>query len=161
MDNVPKVFEFKGGIIILANRLNETDEHLQALITRCNFYELNFSYKEKLKIMSEIAKKPYKNTNSIDRGKALKILVDNTDITTEHLNFRTLIKTFDFLIYDSKNAEKLLKATIKVDEGLKLVKNLMESNKGINEQIAEYVLKTGKSRATFYRIKDRIKELMK
>src|SRR3990167_6264181 len=74
MDNVPKVFEFKGGIIILANRLNETDEHLQALITRCNFYELKFSYKEKLKIMSEITKKPYKQTNETDRNKALDML---------------------------------------------------------------------------------------
>lgn len=161
LQDVPKIFEFKGKMIILANKLNLNDEHLNALITRTNYFELNFSYKEKLRIMSEIMKKPYKNTQLTDRQKALDLLIKNTDITTQDLNFRTLIKTFDYLLYDEKKAENLLISTLKIDENLKLVKELMESAKSVNEQIAEFILKTGKSRITYFRYKEQIKKLMR
>ena len=160
LQEIPKIFEFKGKIIMLSNRLNEKDEHTQALITRSNYYELNFSYKEKLRIMKEITKKEYKNTNLELREKALNLVVKNTDIYTNELNFRTLIKTYDLLLYDKNRAEKLLKATLKINTDIKLITELMKNDKSINEQIEEFRLKTGKSRATYFRLKERVKELL-
>ena len=161
MEDVPKIFEFKGQIIILANKINLNDVHISALVSRSNYFELNFTYKEKLRIMGEITKKPYKKTDIQLRKKALDLIIKNTDITTEDLNFRTLIKTYDLLLYDEKKAENLLKATIKIDEEVKLVMDLMKSNNSVNEQIAEFRLKTGKSLATYHRLKHRIKEMLK
>lgn len=160
LQEVPKIFEFKGRIIMLSNRFNEKDEHTQALITRSNYYELNFSYKEKLRIMKEITKKAYKNTNLKLREQALNLVVKNTDIYTNELNFRTLIKTYDLLIYDKNKAEQLLKATLKINTDIKLIQELMKNDKSINEQIEEFRLKTGKSRATYFRLKERVKELL-
>jgi hypothetical protein len=161
LQNTPKIFEFKGRIIILSNKINKDDEHISALLSRSNYFELNFTYKEKLRIMKEITKKPYKKTEKTLRDKALDMIIKNTDISTEDLNFRTLIKTYDLLIYNRDKAENLLKSTLQVNQDIKLVMDLLKSNKGVNEQIAEFTLKTGKSRATYFRIKDKIKEMMK
>ncbi len=161
LQEIPKIFEFEGSIIILSNKINIKDEHISALISRSNYYELNFTYKEKLRIMQEIIKKPYKKTTLATRQKALELVEKNTDICTRELNFRTLVRTFDLLIYDKSKAEHLLKSTLKIDTDIKLVKDLMGSNKGIEEQVSEYSLKTGKSRATFYRTKEKIKEMLK
>jgi len=160
LQSVPKLFEFKGKVIILSNKLDK-NEHISALLSRSNYYELNFTHNEKLRIMKEIVKKPYKKTKIELRQKAFEMIRNNTSIATMELNFRTLIKTYDLLIYDNKKAENLLKSTLIENEEIKLVMTLIESNKGIQEQIGEFSLKTGKSRATFYRLKEQIKELMK
>jgi hypothetical protein len=64
------------------------------------------------------------------------------------------------LLYDKNKAEELLKSTLKVNEELKLVMELIQSNKSIPEQIEEFKLKTGGSRAKFYRLKQKIKKLL-
>jgi len=161
LQGIPRIFEFKGKIIILSNHINLVDEHISALVSRTNYFELKFSYKEKLRIMKQITKKSYKKTDIKLRQKALELLIKNTDITTQELNFRTLIKTYDLLLYDKKNAEKLLIATIKVDTDLKLVMELIKSNDNLDIQKQKFYDKTGKSRATFFRLKRQIKELMK
>ena len=162
LDGVPRAFEFKGGIILLSNKINQKDEHISALLSRCLYYELNFTYKEKLRIMKEITKKPYKKTTSELREKALNLLINNTDVTTSDLNFRTLIKTFDLLLYSEKNAEMLLKSTLKTDETKKIIIELMKKDNLTEAQkIVEFIEKTGKSRATYFRIKKELKELMK
>ena len=161
LQDVPKIFNFEGRIIILSNKLDLKNEHFSALISRSNYYELNFTYKEKLRIMKEIAKKSYKTTTQELRNKALDLIINNTDVSTEELNFRTLIKTYDLLLYDKNKAETLLKSTLKVNEEIKLVMELMKSDKTIMEQISEFISKTGKSRITFYRIKQKVKEMLK
>lgn len=158
--NLPSAFEFTGDIIILSNKIPRK-EHTEALLTRANYFFVDFSYNEKIGIMREIAKKPYANTTQEIRNEAMKLIEENATLTTENLNFRTLIKTFEFLAYDRKKAGELLKSTLVEDERLVFIYKMQKNNEAIDKQITSYCLHFGESRATFYRRKTEFKRLMK
>jgi len=160
-ENIPKHFKFTGHIIIIANKVNLKDKNVFAIKERTHFKELNFSYKEKIKILKQSIKNDYESTTLELRQRALDMVIKNTDVITQDLNFVTLLRAYDYLIYDERKAEILLKSTLKIDEDLKLVKELMEGDKVVTEQIKEFDLKRGKSRATFFRLKEEVKRLMK
>ena len=160
LEGTPKTFEFKGGVVILSNKIKE-NEHISALLSRTMYYELNFTYKEKLKVMQEISKKAYKNTTQKDRDLALTMLINATDVTTDELNFRSLIKTYELIQYNPKKAESILKSTIKANEPMKLVMELLKNNKSEQERIYEFFEKTGLHRSTYFGLKRQLKELMK
>ena len=161
LEGCPKIFEFTGKIIIISNELKETNEHIKSVKERCLPLELNFTFNEKLKIMKEISKKPYKDTTQQLRDNALNMLISCVDVSTENLNFRSLIRAYECLIFDKSKAKDMLNHTLKINEEWQFVFNLMNSNKSIDEQISEYNLKFNKSRASFFRTKKEIKERLK
>jgi len=156
-DFLPKMFEFKGQIIILLNKINrKNDSSVKAVISRTLFYELKLTYKQKMKIFEKIINSR-KDLNEKQKKDILRIIKKNTSVATEDLNIRTLEKLIAIYKYDSKKAEKLFRKIIKVNELKAVVLELMESGMSVEEQVKKFEEITGKSRRTYFNIKKEIR----
>jgi len=155
----PEEFEFRGKVILMLNKIPKRNkEIIESLLSRVLTYKLDFSYEERLKIMYEMAK-------------ILKIPLEVVDFlkskftpALKNFNFRTLIQLNIIKQYYNENenwknvAEKLLEQNI--DRKMKVVWELMNSNLSVKEQVERFREMTGMSRATFFRLKARIENLM-
>jgi len=152
---VPPEFEFTGQIIFCVNSLRKNPE-LEALRTRGLYYYLDFPYIEIITVMFEIAKNPYKTLSLDERLKITRFILENTSEATRELNFRTLFKALDIFLYCKETGEdwKSLVLGLLGECDIKLlVKELSESGLEVREQARGFIENTGKSRATFFRIR--------
>lgn len=150
---IPHSFEFIGQIIILANEFDKNSKNLQALASRCLYYEIIFSLNDKKEILRNVAKEAYKSLNEAERLKLCEELIGLLKISTKNLNIRTLIKMFDFYLFDNINYKILLMPMIENDNEIELIAELMRSDLPVNEQIKLFIGQTGKSRATYFNYK--------
>ena len=90
-----------------------------------------------------------------------QILKQQTSEATEDLNFRTLKKLSAFVTASNGNAEALFNATTKIDETLQAFLEAEKKGGSVDEQIAVFNRLTSKSRATFFRIKNRLRKVSK
>jgi hypothetical protein len=155
--SAPSTFEFTGRLIVLCNKIpNENDTSVNALLSRTNHYRISFTYNQKMKLIRMILEK-HKELNKEQKKEVLSILKRNTDVATENLNFRTLERLISFIKYDKDKAEELFIKTIDIDAQQKVVWDLMNSGKSVNQQIQEFYERTGKRRSTYFEIKKEIK----
>lgn len=144
--NTPKTFEFNSKIIWCVNDL---PNELEAIKSRCFYYELAFTHKDRIKIMYEIAKVrsiPFEVVDFIKnfcRNEAYKI------------DFRLPIKLYD-LFRTADNWKELAKETFEVDEEMLCLKTCLDNCGTIGEAIQKYNIETGKSRASFFRLKKKL-----
>lgn len=163
-------FEFAGGIILLLNKIpREHNPIVQALKTRNSVLEIKLTYKQKLKIMENILRNDSfyhligQELSNEDRGRLIKDLRENTSLSLENFNFRTMEKLVIYYAYNKKAHPDepdrhviMHKLTNKTDEEKEIVYRLIQANLPIATQITKFTEVTGKSRATFYRIKKTI-----
>lgn len=143
----PSQFIFSGKLIFC---LNDLPEDLSALKSRCFFYELKFTFQEKLKICYEIAKLKKIPLEIMDWIK------DNIDESFP-LDFRLPIKIYE-IFHSNQDWKTLSQAIIDVetDDRLVLLKELVKGKKSINQQLALWVAQTGMSRRSFFRWRKRL-----
>ncbi|MFW6173471.1 MAG: LAGLIDADG family homing endonuclease, partial [Elusimicrobiota bacterium] len=155
--SAPSTFEFTGRLIILCNKIpNEDDMSVNAMLSRTNHYRISFTYNQKMKLIKLILKK-HKDLSDKQRKEVLRIIKKNTDVATENLNFRTLEKLISFVKYNIKKAEELFIKTTDTNPYQKIVWDLMNSGKSVNQQIQEFYEKTGKRRSKYYEVKKEVK----
>lgn len=156
-DGIPNQFFIKAKIIILCNKLpNQNDISMRAVMSRTISFPVNFSYEQKKDICFQIIDS-HEEIPPPNRGVAKKILEENTSIATKDFNFRTLQKLLAFIKYDMKKAKELFNATTETDEDIQQFLVATERFASVADQIKEFGLLTGKSRATFFRIKKSLK----
>ena len=171
---VPNHFVFSGGVIILSNELNKKNVHIQALLTRFELVELELSYEQKIAIMREIIKLPFKGLSASDRVYCLDTIVSKGKGVADLINFRTLIKLYQTLEFakvvdDLAVFERLSAKVLKNedDETLQIVRELEHKDLARPDKIHQFMLLTGKSKATYYRVLEdavpdwKVKELEK
>ena len=156
LEECPTESEFTSSIILLTNKIPNTDKnpHIQAVINRAFFCELNFTYQDKIDVIGEVSKNEFKGINTNERKEILEFIKENTSPATKDLSIRSLIKIYHFYLFD-KNSWKelaLLMLSKGVSEKRKLVYELVNSNKTIKEQIKEYK-NMGFSRSDYFNIK--------
>jgi len=158
-------FNFTGGIILLLNRIPRKNHPvIKALITRGLSYDIVLSYKKKIRIMEEILRNDDfhhligSNLSKEDRERLIKDLKENTSMAMDNFNFRTMEKLVMFYKYNNKDDYhiQLHNVTNRIDEDKDIVLKLLAKNIPIGTQVADFTAQTGKSRATFYRIKKAI-----
>lgn len=149
----PRQFIMKAKVILLCNAIpNKSDISTRAMISRTIYYEIGFSFKEKIKICKEFIEKD--NTiNKEDKILVLKILEEEVNEATKDFNFRTLRKLIAFVEYDKKKARNLFKETNETDELKEAYLNVVGRFKQVKSQISLFIELTGRSRATFFRVK--------
>jgi hypothetical protein len=145
---VPSSFEFKGKVIFLTNRLPKESESLRS---RCLLYEMNLPYWQKLEIMEDIAK-----TQEISQD-VMAFIRGNTDETTKNFNLRTLVKINGLYLHNNGDWRTLAIEQLGTDETLVLVKRLCTAIEKTSEQVREFTEKTGLSRTTFFRLKEKLR----
>lgn len=150
--------EFSSRIILLTNEIPEIDDnpHLQALLSRAFLCKLNFSYREKIDIVKEVSKKEYQSLNDSERQEIFEFIERNTNEATNDLSIRTLIKCYQFYMFDKSIWKELALKILNTNPRKEIVLELMKSNRPVKEQEQIYFTRTGHSRADFFRIKQEL-----
>ncbi len=154
--NIPKEFRPNFRVIVCANRY-PNDSDFMAVMDRCLYYPFRFTYKQKLEILRHISKLPYKTLSDRERAEIYNHIRAISTKATQ-LSIRTLFKIYDLYLYDRKEWRTLSHDILKNDDDIVEYLKAIERHQNIKDQIAEFTEHTGKSRATFYRIKKRMKE---
>ena len=156
LDGVPAKFEFNSRLVIMMNNPDDS-EKTKALISRSLNYEINFSYADTLKLMYLIAKTDTKKLKAAERKEIVDWIQANTSEATIGFDLRTQKKLESIYLYDKINWKELGKVLIwKKNTPMEVVKELILRGKSVNEQVREFVERTGDSRATYFRIKKQL-----
>lgn len=142
---VPSKFSFEGTITLLVNSKPRSSEDMRAVESRVLTYELKMGYKQKIKIIYELAKQDYRGLNQDDRNTIVEWIKKNTSSATENLNLRLLFQLYEIYKFDKENWEKLAEKLIVNDMEISLILQ------GARED--EWCKMTGHHRATYYRHK--------
>lgn len=152
----PNQFIFNGGIIVAINELNKkSSEDLKAVIDRVLYLNIRFSYMEKLSIIAELIKHPYKELSEDERRKVFEFIKDRANESTQNLNFRLLYKLYEIYRYNKEEFEKLAEKVICNNEQLSYIIQLLKHTSTMKDAEKEFSQKTGYSRRTFYDLKKR------
>jgi len=146
--DAPNKFEFSGKLIICINEIGNS-RIIQALTSRCLFYSLEFDYEDKIELIEALGILYSIPSELIDFIKM------NTSPATENLSMRTLIHIWNVYRYDAENGNsgkwrEIAKNLLKTDENFFTLQEITNSGKPVNEQISDFIKRTGKSRRTYY-----------
>jgi len=151
--DLPSAFIMEAKLIILCNKIpNSQDSGTRAMISRTIPYEMTFTYPEKMRICeSFINNNP--DLSRVEKDGVMKVLRENTSEATKDFNFRTLKKAIAYVRYDKDKAESLFCATVEEDELKKVFLQSLQQDGGVAEQCRYFMLHTGMSRRTYFRVK--------
>ena len=158
-------FQYEGRIILCFNEMPD-NEHINALKSRGKYYEMNFTYEQRIDIIKEIAKVPYEDSTLEQRQEVARWIATYTDETFEDLNLRILFHCLDIYLscqsgeyeYGPDNWTMLATELFGVDEDLQLVKDLITETGTVEAAAEAFEARTGKSRRTFFRRKNKLEE---
>jgi hypothetical protein len=154
----PHQFIFDGKIILAINELtSKQNEDLKAVMDRVLFYHLKFNYEEKLMIIADLIKLPYKDLSESDRKSIFEYLKKNTSEATTNFSFRLLFKLYEIYRYDKFKFESLARHLISTNKNQEIIVCLLKKNLSVKQAQEEFSEITGLSRRSFYDIKARIK----
>jgi len=158
-EQTPTPFEVTARIISCANQYPQ-DIDFKAVMDRCMFYEVEFSYRELVEILKELAKLPYRDMGMEQRQAVMKFIMENSNEATENLSLRSLFKLYDIFLY-TKGAGDLWNSMaqdiLKPNPIMVLVRQLDRSGLSVSQQAHEFMEKTAMSRTTFYRIRAKLR----
>lgn len=159
LGDYPSSFIFTGKLIMIANKLDEKDINVSAMLSRINYLDIRLSWEEKMSLIKFIARTaPYKKIRKRDRIRIARFLGENTDAATKNLNFRTLIKAYEFFRFDRENWQDLTLRMLEVDPKVREFLWVYDNFPGtVAEQAAEFSKRTGLSRRTFSRYQAKYK----
>lgn len=158
-DDLPERFNFKGGMVILCNKIpNQNDPVIKALKSRTAYLNIQLTYKQKINIIANILKHRT-DLKPSEKNKILQNIKQHSTPATK-LNIRTLEKYISYYKYDKEIADELLEATTEEDEEQLLILKMMKKGYKTKKQVKKWKKKTGKSRASYFRTKKKLKERM-
>lgn len=160
-ENVPDNFEVTGGLIMLTNILPIKNPHVQAVLSRVNYTKLEIPIEERLRIIEAIAKKKYDELNESERLEVVDFIKKNTTDEMRDINLRTLFKLFHFRQFTKREKagelwKRLGNHLFKKDDTPILVEELEKrTDLTPDQKVDKFMELTGKSRATYYRLKQK------
>jgi len=142
----PDKFEFSGKVVFITNEL---PSNIVALKSRCLWYEIRLSFKERIKICYEMCKK---------RGIPQMIMewIEQMFDESYDLNLRTPIKVHQIHQSNPSNWEKIAATQFEADPEIKIMNTLLKSGKPVKDQIREFQAETGRSRRHYFYLKKRL-----
>lgn len=170
LGNYPQRFTFNGGIILLLNEIKRENHPLiQALMSRTVSHKIELTFEQKLNIMKQILdSESFYEINEVklskpERERLKQDLENNVSLVTKNFNLRTLVKLVMFYSYGKKYCPEnpnryieLHNATNTIDEDKKIIIELRDKSLPIAQQVQQFTELTGKSRATYFRIKEKL-----
>ena len=144
---IPKRFEFTGKMIFLANYMPEDEAWFKPFYNRCIPYKFDLNFDEKVRYFREIGQK-----REVPKA-VMDFVFANVDDTFDNFSFRTIQMVNQFYQTNKEGWQLMGKSILRYNPEVKLVKELLKSGLSTDSQIARFKAETGKSRATFFRIK--------
>jgi len=162
---IPSSFEFTGGIIFTANTLPMKNPAFNAVLSRVDVFELDATNDEVLEMMTELAREGYEGR--LSRAECFEV-VDflRSFAGTRDLSLRLLEPSYQKVLYArgagvdwrdlvrSQLDQLGSKSKSPVNE-VDYLKQILHDHDSVKEQVEAWVKLTGKSRATFFRLKKR------
>jgi len=154
---VPDKFIVNAGIIIIANDLPKKDKDVRAVMSRCHNFEINLSYNEMIILLTDIAKNI--DIEGINKDERLEIVnwLDEYCNASYQLSLRTFNRLTELYRHNKKTWKELAKNFLRNDEDLEIALNVCREYGTSKEQVKAFIEKSGKSRATFYTLKKKLK----
>jgi hypothetical protein len=161
---VPNAFILNARMVIITNKLNKKNPHLNAVLTRVNYCRVEIDHEELMEILKQVTEKDYPGLSLDERMEVFKFIEDNTSDSNDDLNIRSLIKCFQHKIYSNQVGDKdlwkrlALLSIIQKNPQLVIVEQLLADNAFTSEEdrVIEFKKQTGKSRATYFRLKEQL-----
>lgn len=135
--DIPEEFELNANIILIFNDIN-TD--FKPIINRSVNIEFNFNFKEKIDIFRGL---------NLDE-EIIKYIETNCNESTENLSIRTIVILTN-LKKGSFDWRSFAKEILKNNEENELLLSLVSKSHKLRDACSEWVKRTGKSRASFFR----------
>ena len=145
----PKTAEYTGKIAIITN--TPKNKIPSPLLSRAYYYEMQLNYPEKIILLYELAK-----TMNIP-AEVPKYVEENATPATENLDFRKIIKINEIRKHNPTDWKTLSLNELQEDTELKIIMELQTENTNTANQITEWTLRTGKSRSTYFNLKQKLK----
>jgi len=105
-------FEFTGRLIILLNELNLQNSLIRALISRGFYFHLKLNNQEKITLMKDRIKEPYRNLSLKQKVKILNY-IEEIGRYSDKLTLRTLVQAYQIFILSPNHWQELLSKTLK------------------------------------------------
>jgi hypothetical protein len=171
--NLPPQYEFTSRCIFSANVIPGKNDAFKAVLSRCDIFELAATNEEVLDLMRCVSSQGFHNISSEDCSMVIDYIADNAE--DRQLSMRLLTPSIRKLQYArSQNIDwqPLVKsqlqtlglkpqATKRLDskhQDIRLLKDALNRFPDVKDQMMFWCGKTGKSRASFYRILARYRE---
>jgi hypothetical protein len=150
---------FTSRIILLTNQVPnpERSEHVRAVLSRALLCQVELGYGEKLEIIQAVSKRPYPGLSGKTRTEICDFLKRNSSPATPGLSIRTLVKLYQFYLFDETTWKELGLRILKADPRREYVYSLLSSGRSVHEQVILYKERTGYSRADYYRIREQLR----
>lgn len=154
--NTPKEFEITANIILCANDYPE-DADFRALQDRCIYYKFEFTYAQKIEMMNEIIKQPYKNLTEDDRKYVMDFIINYTTEATKNFSLRLLFKLMDIYTFDKQNFRKIAQEILEEDEILSILAECIKSHEKVIDQTKEFQARTGIRPRQFFNLRKKLR----
>ncbi len=171
LDDLPNSFVFEGRVIFCANVIPRRNDAFQAVLSRCDIFQLDATQEEVIDLMRSLASKGFETLtpaeclevveyiggNADDRPLSLRLLEPSLRkviyARTEALDWRPLVLSQLRSLGRRKDDRR---RSLEVDEDRRLLRLAIEQHpESVAEQQAAWSAATGKSRATFFRVLSR------
>jgi hypothetical protein len=146
-EGIPESFIFTGKVIILLNDKPQHSKDLKAVENRILNHHLQFSYEEIIRILTDIAKQDIEGITKAERFEVVKWIKNNTTRATKNLNIRLYQHLIRFYKWNKETWTTLAQDYVQNDEYTTMI------IQGVTEK--DFCEKTGVSRRTYYRIKQK------
>ena len=97
--------------------------------------------------------KQRKDLTGNQKSIAKELIKKHTSLSTKDLNIRTFEKLLAIIKYKPNKADYLFSEIIEVNEDKEAVWRLIQSQKPVSEQVADFVNERGRSRRYFFKLK--------
>lgn len=152
----PESFEFTGRIILCMNRFPQNPD-LESLYKRTIHYELKLKLSEKIELFKGIAHMDYKGLTLAERQEVCDFLISRMSVATKDVCLRDLFRSYSIYQYDKTNWKRLVSELIEADTEIEVYLRALKLEFKVANQVRYFMEHTGKSRATFFRIKQKLK----
>lgn len=155
---LPNTFCFRGRLIMSFNDTPENRD-FDALADRGTFYTLNFTYRERIDLIREIAKlEDFSNLDVQTQQETAAWVESVTDpsIEVSIRTFENVCKMRHYGAEQEKDWEKMALDVFDLDFERYLIARLMETEHPVMAQIDYFKDKTGRSQGHYYNLKNQI-----
>lgn len=157
---LPQTFNF-GGRIIMSFNDTPDNPHFDALKDRGHFYQLSFSYRERLSLIREVAKLSHFSPLSVEEQQECAEWIASVTNEAMSVTIRTFEHVCDMRHFgqqEDENWERMALEVFNIDYAKYLIIRLREeSDMSVEKQVEYFKEKTGKSQGTYYDLLSEIK----
>lgn len=172
-DNLPNSFETTARFVFAANVVPKKNDAFKAVLSRCDIYNLEATNEEVIEMMRSLSSKGFAGLTPDDCATVIDYIAEHCDdrqismrllgpslrkfsyARTEGIDWRPMVQS------QLQTLGKKLDATKRLDSknaDLKLLEQVLRKFSNVREQQEAWCRSSGKSRASFYRTLNRLRD---